>query len=124
MAHLTEKMENKTQCCRITDHSRNGYGIFGTTWINRLAIYCQTPFKISIWTLKHSSLLCSKWQSLSKKNRLRCIRERYHIIHCSILPRIGQIIMESISSLAINLFVMVFVYLYFMLIGGKNGGFM
>ena len=34
----------------------------------------------------------------------------------SILPRIGQIIMESISSLAINLFVMVFV-LYFMLIG-------
>ena len=37
----------------------------------------------------------------------------------SILPRIGQIIMESISSLAINLFVMVFV-LYFMLIGGKR----
>ena len=37
----------------------------------------------------------------------------------SILPRIGQIIMESISSLAINLFVMVFV-LYFMLIGGKK----
>lgn len=37
----------------------------------------------------------------------------------SILPRIGQIIMESISSLAINLFVMVFV-LYFMLIGGKS----
>ena len=34
----------------------------------------------------------------------------------SILPRIGQIIMESISSLAINLFVMIFV-LYFMLIG-------
>ena len=33
----------------------------------------------------------------------------------SILPRIGQIIMESISSLAINLFVMIFV-LYFMLI--------
>ena len=31
----------------------------------------------------------------------------------SILPRIGQIIMESISSLAINLFVMVFV-LYFL----------
>ena len=37
----------------------------------------------------------------------------------SILPRIGQIIMESISSLAINLFVMIFV-LYFMLIGGKE----
>ena len=37
----------------------------------------------------------------------------------SILPRIGQIIMESVSSLAINLFVMVFV-LYFMLIGGKK----
>ncbi|WP_342383703.1 AI-2E family transporter [Bacteroides ovatus] len=37
----------------------------------------------------------------------------------SILPRIGQIIMESISSLAINLFVMIFV-LYFMLIGGKK----
>ena len=37
----------------------------------------------------------------------------------SILPRIGQIIMESISSLAIHLFVMIFV-LYFMLIGGKK----
>ena len=37
----------------------------------------------------------------------------------SILPRIGQIIMESISSLSINLFVMIFV-LYFMLIGGKK----
>ena len=37
----------------------------------------------------------------------------------SILPRIGQIIMESISSLGINLFVMIFV-LYFMLIGGKK----
>ena len=37
----------------------------------------------------------------------------------SILPRIGQIIMESISSLAINLFVMIFVF-YFMLIGGKK----
>ena len=37
----------------------------------------------------------------------------------SIRPRIGQIIMESISSLAINLFVMIFV-LYFMLIGGKK----
>ena len=37
----------------------------------------------------------------------------------SILLRIGQIIMESISSLAINLFVMIFV-LYFMLIGGKK----
>ena len=37
----------------------------------------------------------------------------------SILHRIGQIIMESISSLAINLFVMIFV-LYFMLIGGKK----
>ena len=37
----------------------------------------------------------------------------------SILPRIGQIIMESISSLAINLFVMVG-ELYFMLIGGKK----
>lgn len=37
----------------------------------------------------------------------------------SILPRIGQVIMESISSLAINLFVMIFV-LYFMLIGGKK----
>ena len=37
----------------------------------------------------------------------------------SILPRIGQIIMESISSLAINLFVMIFV-LYFMLIGGTK----
>ena len=29
----------------------------------------------------------------------------------SILPRIGQIIMESISSLAINLFVMIFVFI-------------
>lgn len=37
----------------------------------------------------------------------------------SFIPRIGQIIMESISSLAINLFVLVFV-LYFMLIGGKK----
>ncbi len=37
----------------------------------------------------------------------------------SMLPRIGQIIMKSISSLAINLFVMIFV-LYFMLIGGKK----
>ena len=37
----------------------------------------------------------------------------------SILPRIGQIIMESISSLAINLFVMICV-LYFRLIGGKK----
>lgn len=37
----------------------------------------------------------------------------------SILPRIGQVIMESISSLAINLFVMIFV-LYFMLTGGKK----
>lgn len=37
----------------------------------------------------------------------------------SLLPRIGQIIMGSISSLAINLFVMIFV-LYFMLTGGKR----
>lgn len=37
----------------------------------------------------------------------------------SILPRIGRIIMESVSSLAVNLFVMIFV-LYFMLIGGKK----
>lgn len=37
----------------------------------------------------------------------------------SILPRIGQTIMESISSLAVNLLVMIFV-LYFMLIGGKK----
>lgn len=37
----------------------------------------------------------------------------------SILPRIGQFIMEGISSLAINLFVLVFV-LYFMLIGGRK----
>ena len=37
----------------------------------------------------------------------------------SILPRIGQVIMEGASSLAVNLFVMIFV-LYFMLIGGKK----
>ena len=37
----------------------------------------------------------------------------------SILPRVGQIIMEGASSLAVNLFVMIFV-LYFMLIGGKK----
>lgn len=37
----------------------------------------------------------------------------------SILPRIGQTIMESISSLVVNLLVMIFV-LYFMLIGGKK----
>lgn len=37
----------------------------------------------------------------------------------TLLPRIGQAIMGGISSLAINLFVMVFV-LYFMLIGGKK----
>lgn len=37
----------------------------------------------------------------------------------SLLPRIGQFIMEGIGSLAINLFVLVFV-LYFMLIGGKK----
>ena len=37
----------------------------------------------------------------------------------SILPRIGQLIMSSISSLAVNLFVMIFV-LYFMLIEGKK----
>lgn len=37
----------------------------------------------------------------------------------SLLPRIGQFIMEGIGSLAINLFVLAFV-LYFMLIGGKK----
>lgn len=37
----------------------------------------------------------------------------------SLLPRIGQFIMEGIGSLAINLFVVIFV-LYFMLIGGKK----
>lgn len=37
----------------------------------------------------------------------------------SILPRIGQAIMGGISSLAVNIFVLVFV-LYFMLIGGKK----
>ena len=37
----------------------------------------------------------------------------------SILPRVGQIIMEGASSLAVNLLVMIFV-LYFMLIGGKK----
>ena len=37
----------------------------------------------------------------------------------SILPRVGQIIMEGASSLAVNLFVMIFV-LYLMLIGGKK----
>ena len=37
----------------------------------------------------------------------------------SLIPRIGQIVMGSISSLIINLFVMIFV-LYFMLIGGKR----
>lgn len=37
----------------------------------------------------------------------------------SLLPRIGQIIMGSISSLVINLLVMIFV-LYFMLTGGKR----
>lgn len=39
----------------------------------------------------------------------------------SLAPRIGQIIMGSISSLAINLFVMIFV-LYFMLMGRKKNG--
>lgn len=37
----------------------------------------------------------------------------------SLLPRIGQFVMEGIGSLSINLFVLVFV-LYFMLIGGKK----
>lgn len=37
----------------------------------------------------------------------------------SILPRIGQAVMEGISSFAVNIFVLVFV-LYFMLIGGKK----
>ena len=37
----------------------------------------------------------------------------------SILPRVGQIIMEGASRLAVNLFVMIFV-LYFMMIGGKK----
>lgn len=37
----------------------------------------------------------------------------------SLLPRIGQFIMAGIGSLAINIFVLVFV-LYFMLIGGKK----
>ena len=37
----------------------------------------------------------------------------------SSVPHVGQLIMESISSLAINLFVMIFV-LYFMLIGGRK----
>ncbi len=37
----------------------------------------------------------------------------------SLTPRVGQLIMGSISSLAVNLFVMIFI-LYFMLLGGKK----
>lgn len=37
----------------------------------------------------------------------------------SMLPRIGQVIMGGISSLAVNIFVLIFI-LYFMLIGGKK----
>lgn len=37
----------------------------------------------------------------------------------SLMPRIGQTVMGSISSLSVNLFVMIFI-LYFMLLGGKK----
>ena len=44
-------------------------------------------------------------------------KDSYHSSYLS--SRVGQIIMEGASSLAVNLFVMIFV-LYFMLIGGKK----
>lgn len=111
-------MENKTQCCRITDHSRNGYGIFGTTWINRLAIGKQTSRYQSGPSNIHRSYAASG-RVYQRKTGYDVLGKDTISFIVSILPRIGQIIMESISSLAINLFVMVFV-LYFMLIGGKK----
>lgn len=111
-------METETQCCRIADYGRDGYGIL-------------VPLGLTIW------LLVNQLQDINldpqtfiapMQQVAEFIKEKtgYDVLGkdtlsfiVSILPRIGQIIMESISSLAINLFVMVFV-LYFMLIGGKR----
>ena len=52
-----------------------------TTWINRLAIGKQTSRYQSGPSNIHRSYAASG-RVYQRKNRLRCIRERYHIIHC------------------------------------------
>lgn len=112
------KMEAETQRCRTADYGRNGYGVSGSARTDSLAIGQQTS--------RHQSRPANIHCPYAAGSRVYQRKTGYDVLGkdtlsfiVSILPRIGQIIMESISSLAINLFVMVFV-LYFMLIGGKR----
>ena len=121
----------RRQMIHLTDKRKMKRSVAATLITTEAILFFLVPLALAVW------LLVSKLQDINLdpqsiiapiESAANIIKEKtgYDVLGkdtisfiVSILPRIGQIIMESISSLAINLFVMVFV-LYFMLIGGKK----
>ncbi len=81
MAHLTERRKIKRSVAALLITAETVMVFLGTTWINRLAIGKQTSRYQSGPSNIHRSYAASG-RVYQRKNRLRCIRERYHIIHC------------------------------------------
>ena len=106
------KAENETQHQCITDYGRNHYGVSCSAGINNLASGNLAP-QTFIEPIQQVA------EFIKEKTGYDVLGKDTLSFIVSILPRIGQIIMEGASSLAVNLFVMIFV-LYFMLIGGKK----
>ena len=121
----------RKQMIHLTDKRNMKRSIAATLITTEAILFFLVPLALAVW------LLVSKLQdiNLDPESIIAPIEDMANIIKdrtgydvlgkdttsfiISALPAIGQFVMGSISSFAVNLFVLVFV-LYFMLIGGRK----
>ena len=121
----------RKQMIHLTDKRNMKRSIAATLITTEAILFFLVPLALAVW------LLVSKLQyiNLDPQSIIAPIEDMANIIKdrtgydvlgkdttsfiISALPAIGQFVMGSISSFAVNLFVLVFV-LYFMLIGGQK----
>ena len=121
----------RKQMIHLTDKRNMKRSIAATLITTEAILFFLVPLALAVW------LLVSKLQdiNLDPESIIAPIEDMANIIKdrtgydvlgkdttsfiISALPAIGQFVMGSICSFAVNLFVLVFV-LYFMLIGGKK----
>ena len=121
----------RRQMIHLTDKRKMKRSVAATLITTEAILFFLVPLALAVW------LLVSKLQDINLdpqsiiapiESAANIIKEKtgYDVLGkdttsfiISALPAIGQFVMGSISSFAVNLFVLVFV-LYFMLIGGQR----
>ena len=121
----------RRQMIHLTDKRKMKRSVAATLITTEAILFFLVPLALAVW------LLVSKLQDINLdpqsiiapiESAANIIKEKtgYDVLGkdttsfiISALPAIGQFVMGSISSFAVNLFVLVFV-LYFMLIGGQQ----